>query len=173
MQQKIQFAGCVIHDPDILILDEPFSGLDAVNSRMLKDLLLDYRERGKTLVLSTHVMEQAEKLCDEIALINQAHIVLEGPIDEVKRKYSGNRLVMRGTGEASRLLEVAGVRSVAAVNGTVEIELDPAMHRGEFLRGATKLFDVESVVPHEATLDEVFVTVVSETGASVSPEEVQ
>ncbi len=108
MQQKIQFIGCAIHDPDVLILDEPFSGLDPVNALALKDLFLEFRERGKTIVFCTHVMEQAEKLCDEIVLINRAKVVLEGRLGEIKRRYSGNRLILRGEGSAAALRGAPG-----------------------------------------------------------------
>jgi ABC-2 type transport system ATP-binding protein len=167
MQQKIQFIGAVIHDPPALILDEPFSGLDPINARMLKDLFLEYRDQGKTLVLSTHVMEQAEKLCDEIALLDKAKVILQGPLAEVKRKFSGNRLMVRGRGEPSSLRSLVGVRNVVTRNGVVEIELEPGLHPGTFLRQAAPLYEIESVIPHEASLDEVFVKAVSGGDAPV------
>ena len=166
MQQKIQFIGAVIHEPPILILDEPFSGLDPVNARLLKDLFLEYRGQGKTMVLSTHVMEQAEKLCDEIALINSSKVVLRGSIREVKRRFSGNRLIVRGHGESNALRQLAGVREITQANGGFEVELDPSLPSGHFLRQAAGLYDFESVMPHEASLDEVFVKVVSGKDAS-------
>lgn len=167
MQQKIQFIASVIHDPTILILDEPFSGLDPVNARVLKDLFLQYRSQGKTLVLSTHVMEQAEKLCDEIALINASKVVLRGTMSEVKRKYSGNRLIIKGRGETTSLQGLVGVRQVVSQNGGVEVELDTNFQPGHFLRQAAAVYEIESVVPHEASLDEVFVKVVSGKDATV------
>ncbi|MGH9457492.1 MAG: ABC transporter ATP-binding protein [Thermoanaerobaculia bacterium] len=165
MQQKIQFIGCVIHDPEILILDEPFSGLDPVNARALKDLFLELRDRGRTLILCTHVMEQAEKLCDEIALINRSKLVLRGPLDEVKRRYSGNRLLLRAAGDAGALRALPGVRAIEGRDGTLAVDLDPAFPRSDFLREASRLVAIDSATPHEASLDEIFVQVV---GATVS-----
>ncbi len=160
MQQKIQFVGCVIHDPEILILDEPFSGLDPVNTRALKDLFVEFRERGRTVVFSTHVMEQAEKLCDEIALINRARLVLHGTMGEVKKQYSGNRLILRGEGPPDALRAIAGVRDVVVSDGGAEVALEPSTSPADFLREATSLWRVESAIPHEASLDEIFIKVV-------------
>jgi ABC-2 type transport system ATP-binding protein len=175
MQQKIQFIGCVIHDPEVLILDEPFSGLDPVNARVLKETLLEFREQGKTIVLSTHVMEHAEKLCDEIALIDRSKIVLEGSIGELKRQHSLNRLMIRGSGEHAAFRDLTGVRSVVTRDGVIEIDLDPATTTAAFLREATgSRFEFESVVPHEISLDDIFVKVVGhpvdETGVTAGGE---
>jgi ABC-2 type transport system ATP-binding protein len=164
MQQKIQFIGCAIHDPDVLILDEPFSGLDPVNALALKELFLEFRERGKTVVLCTHVMEQAEKLCDELVLINRSKVVLRGRLGEIKARYSGNRLLLRGEGSADTLRGIPGVRGIDALDGTLSVDLEPALPRSEFLREASRLFAIDSATPHEASLDEIFINVV---GASV------
>ncbi len=172
MQQKLQFIGCVIHEPDVLILDEPFSGLDPVNARTFKDLFMEMKQNGKTLVLSTHVMEQAEKLCDEIGLINRAKMVLQGSLAEVKSRYSGNRLLLQGRGDVSRLQAIPGVLAVHGSEGTVEVELARDLSRSEFLRIATTQFEVESVVPHEASLDEIFVEVVGGPVEGLGEEEV-
>jgi ABC-2 type transport system ATP-binding protein len=161
MQQKLQLIGCIIHDPPVLILDEPFSGLDPVNARTLKDLVLEMRDQGKTIVLSTHVMEQAERLCDSIALINNSRIVLQGTIGDVKRQYSENRLVLQISGDTSPLIGLDGVLHVTPLNGAVEVELARGVERPAFLRRAAQVVDIESVIPHETSLDEIFVRVVS------------
>ena len=87
MQQKVQFLGTIVHDPEVLILDEPFSGLDPINVVLLKDFLVDFKKHGKTIVFSTHVMEQAERLCDRIALIYRGKKLLDGTVKEVKAAY--------------------------------------------------------------------------------------
>jgi ABC-2 type transport system ATP-binding protein len=160
MQQKIQFIGCVIHDPEVLILDEPFSGLDPVNARVLKDLLAEFKAQGKTLVFSTHIMEQAEKLCDEIALINSARVVLRGDMVDIKRQFSGNRLILRGQGDIENLRGIAGVESIIARDGAHEVELGGGLTAAPFLRAASQLYEIESANPHEVSLDEIFVQVV-------------
>src|SRR5215510_9688224 len=88
MQQKIQFIATIVHDPEILILDEPFSGLDPINVALMRDYFLEFRSRGKTIIFCTHVLEQAEKLCDEICLMARSRKILEGPVRELKRKNS-------------------------------------------------------------------------------------
>jgi len=98
MQQKVQFITAVIHEPDLLILDEPFSGLDPVNVEVLKDIILELKAAGKTIIFSTHQMEVAEKICDDICLINRSRKILEGSIREVKRGFSRNAVALRLTG---------------------------------------------------------------------------
>jgi len=171
MQQKIQFAGCAIHEPEIFILDEPFSGLDPVNVRVLKDLFVELRAQGRTLIFSTHVMEQAEKLCDEIALINRAKVVLEGSVADVRQRYSGNRLHLSGRGTLDALRGITGVVGVDGDDGRADVELEPSMPRSEFLRRATEAWEIESAVPHEASLDEIFVRVVGAPVSSFEPAE--
>jgi ABC-2 type transport system ATP-binding protein len=87
MQQKVQFLGTIVHDPEILILDEPFSGLDPINVILIKDFLTEFKKQGKTIVFSTHVMEHAERLCDRIALLYRSHKLLDGTIKEIKHAY--------------------------------------------------------------------------------------
>ncbi|KAB2959035.1 MAG: ATP-binding cassette domain-containing protein, partial [Thermoanaerobaculia bacterium] len=90
LQQKLQLAGTVIHDPELLILDEPFSGLDPLNQTLFRELIADFRQRGRTILFSTHVMEHAEKLCDRIALIARGRVVLAGELAAIKRERGGN-----------------------------------------------------------------------------------
>lgn len=161
MQQKVQFIGTVIHDPETIILDEPFSGLDPVNARTLKDQVLGFRAQGRTVILSTHVMEQAEKLCDEIALINRSHVVLSGKLQDVKRSYSGNAMEVTVRGSAECLREIRGVKTVTIEGPTALVELEPGFEQPEFLREATQRCAIESAVRHERSLDEIFIGVVS------------
>ena len=97
MQQKVQFIATIVHDPDILILDEPFSGLDPINVALMREYFLEFRTRGKTIVFCTHVLEQAEKLCDEICLMARSKKILEGPLKDLKRRNTEGliRLVTR------------------------------------------------------------------------------
>jgi ABC-2 type transport system ATP-binding protein len=98
MQQKIQFITCVIHDPDLLILDEPFSGLDPVNTELLKEIVLDLKRAGKTIIFSTHQMEIAERICDDICLLNRSQKVFEGSLREIKRSFGRNSVAIRCEG---------------------------------------------------------------------------
>jgi ABC-2 type transport system ATP-binding protein len=107
MQQKVQFITAILHEPDLLILDEPFSGLDPVNVEVLKEVILELKASGKTIIFSTHQMEVAEKICDDICLINRSRKVLEGSIREVKRGFSRNAVALRLVGGEAVLNDLA------------------------------------------------------------------
>lgn len=98
MQQKIQFITAVLHDPDLVILDEPFSGLDPINLELLKEIVLDLKRSGKTIIFSTHQMEVAEKLCDDICLLNRSEKVFEGSLREIKSSFGRNAVAVRCEG---------------------------------------------------------------------------
>ena len=98
MQQKIQFVTAVLHDPELLILDEPFSGLDPINAEMLKEIVIDLKRKGKTIIFSTHQMEVAEKICDDICLINRSEKVFEGSLRELKSSFGRNSVAVRCEG---------------------------------------------------------------------------
>jgi len=110
MQQKIQFASAVIHEPDLVVLDEPFTGLDPVNTRLLKELILEQRERGTTVVLSTHRMEQVEALCESICLIDRGRPVLSGVLADIKAGYGRNTIDLEYRGSPGALAGLPGVR---------------------------------------------------------------
>src|SRR5678815_5088115 len=97
MQQKVQFIGTLLHDPDLVILDEPFSGLDPINAQALKDTIMDLKRRGKTVIFSTHIMDNAERLCDAVCIIARGEKVLDGPISDIKESH-GKRNVALGLG---------------------------------------------------------------------------
>src|SRR5947209_18890930 len=94
MQQKVQFISTVLHDPDLLVLDEPFSGLDPVNTQVMKDTVLDLRRRGKTILFSTHIMEQAEKLCEQLCIIARGLKLVESALSDLKRLHGGPHRVL-------------------------------------------------------------------------------
>ena len=110
MQQKLQFIATVLHDPELLILDEPLSGLDPINAELINNTISEFKQRGKTIILSTHRMEQVEQVCDDIVLMNQGDIVLEGELSEVKRRSGRNIIAMRFHGDASFLTTLLGVK---------------------------------------------------------------
>jgi ABC-2 type transport system ATP-binding protein len=137
MQQKVQFIASVIHRPPLVILDEPFSGLDPVNAATVKDIMLKMREQGSTIILSTHRMEQVEKMCDSICLINHGRNVLDGDLRAIKQSYGKNTLQIEFTGSDSFLNHP----SVAAVNrfaSGVEAKLKPGSDPQEILKAAVQ-----------------------------------
>lgn len=117
MQQKIQFLISMIHEPKIAILDEPFSGLDPVNAQLFKEMILETKEKGTTIVLSTHQMEQVEQLCDKIALINRGRIVLKGAVDEVRRSYGARELSVEFAGEARESAKIKPLAETVSLEG--------------------------------------------------------
>ena len=134
MQQKIQFIAAVMHDPDLVILDEPFSGLDPVNVELLKDLVLELKAAGRTIIFSTHQMEVAERICDDICLVNRSRKVLSGSIREVKSGFGRNAVALRFEGGDGVLDDEGLVASVVRHSDHSEALLAPGTDPQELLR---------------------------------------
>lgn len=124
MQQKIQFIGTILHEPDFIILDEPFSGFDPVNAEMLKNIILELRDQGKTIILSTHVMSQVEQLCDEIILINKGEIVLSGKVRDIKKSFGRNNLKIEFEGDVSVFEAIDDSKIINKTSNTIEIKME-------------------------------------------------
>ena len=165
MQQKIQLAGTLLHEPELLILDEPFSGLDPVNQVLFKDVLAQHVASGRTLLLSTHAMEQAEKLCDHIALIVRGRVVLEGSLAAIKRRLGANAWWLRAEGDLERLRRTPGVREVVAANGALRLLCDEGVTGAHLLRETIGFLAIEELRSAEPTLEEIFVQAVREAHA--------
>ena len=125
MQQKVQFVGTIAHRPQLLIFDEPFSGLDPVNTRLLKDLILEQKARGATVVLSTHRMDQVEQMCESICLIHQGKAVLTGALDEIKASYGKSTIRLDYDGEVDSLSSLSGVREVRDSGRSANLLMEP------------------------------------------------
>src|SRR5882762_7865742 len=125
MQQKIQFITAVLHDPDLVILDEPFSGLDAVNVELLKETVLELRAANKTIIFSTHQMELAEQICDDICLINRSRKVLEGSLREIRKSFGRNSVALRIEGENGILRDSPLVSKIEQYSDEMEVLLAP------------------------------------------------
>lgn len=123
MQQKIQFIATVLHDPDLLMLDEPFSGLDPVNVEFMIDVLAEFKQRDKTVIFSTHLMETAERLCNDILLINKSNKVISGSLREVKASYGRNLIALRAVGGDAVLADTTLVAAVEEHSDEIQIEL--------------------------------------------------
>jgi len=133
MQQKIQFIAAVMHDPDLLILDEPFSGFDPVNVELLRDVVLELKAQGKTIIFSTHQMELAEKLCDDICMINKSEKVLDGSLREVKSSFGRNAVALRMEGGESVLEDGTLVAKVSRDSDELEALLAPGANAQQLL----------------------------------------
>jgi ABC-2 type transport system ATP-binding protein len=163
MQQKVQFITAIIHEPDLLILDEPFSGLDPVNVEILKEIILEQRAAGKTIILSTHQMELAEKICDDICLINNSRKVLEGSIREVKRAFSRNAVALRLEGGDDVLANRSLVSKIERHSDGVEVLLaagtDAQALLQRLIAAGAKIERFEMIEP---SLNNIFIEKVSE-----------
>jgi ABC-2 type transport system ATP-binding protein len=160
MQQKIQLIGTFLHDPDLVILDEPFSGLDPINQQLFKELLAEFKEQGKTILLSTHIMEQAEKLCDHVCLISKGKAVLNGELKRIKEEMSGNAFALSGSGDLNGLHDIPGIEQVHHENGQTRILLKPGMKGREVLKQIMSLVDVDEFRAVEPDLEEIFIKAV-------------
>ena len=134
MQQKVQFITSVIHDPDLVILDEPFSGLDPVNVDLMKETILEQKAAGKTIILSTHQMEIAEKLCDDVCMINKSRKVLDGKLREIRRSFSRNAVALQFEGGDGLLNDPALVANIRQKGEDFEVLLVPGKNPQELLR---------------------------------------
>jgi ABC-2 type transport system ATP-binding protein len=156
MQQKIQFIGSLLHDPGLIVMDEPFSGLDPVNAKLLEKTLLELKDEGKTIVFSTHRMDQVEKLCDSICLINKGQVVLSGLMREIKSRYERNHVLVEFEGDAG-FLKSSEVAQASNFSGHAEITLKPHGDAQKLLHEASagaKIFRFELVEP---SLEEIFI----------------
>ncbi len=164
MQQKVQFIATIVHDPQVLILDEVFAGLDPINTALVKEYLTDFRMRGKTIIFSTHVLEQAEKLCDEICLLTKAKKILEGSLKDLKKRFSGDLLRLSIQASAAEVAALPGVASSQAVNGAYIISLAPGTGRREFLRRALDRYEIGAFSEKEPDLEEIYLSAVHAAG---------
>ena len=163
MGQKVQILGTLIHGPELIILDEPFSGLDPVNVEVLRDLIVDLKRQGKTVIFSTHVMEQAEQICDHIFLINKGRKVLDGPLAEVKA--SGEKGVLLDyDGDGSFLQSLKGVRRVNDAGKQAEIFLEDGADPSDLLRALVDRLRIRRFDIREPSLHEIFIRAVGKDG---------
>jgi ABC-2 type transport system ATP-binding protein len=161
MQQKIQFIATLLHDPELVIMDEPFSGLDPVNATLLQDTLVELRKAGKAILFSTHRMDQVEKLCDSICLIDRGHAVLQGGMREVKSRYERNQVVMNYEGDGS-FLQHPAIASYKDYSGQAEIQLKPGANAQDLLREAAQKATITKFELVEPSLEEIFIRTVGE-----------
>lgn len=168
MQQKIQFIGTILHRPDLLILDEPFSGLDPVNVNVLKDAMLELRDAGTTVIFSTHQMEQVEKLCDALCLINRGESVLQGRLSEVKSRFGRGRVQMQYEGDLAAVLrDRRWVEASDDFGKYVEIKPAAGVSAQDLLKRAMEDVSILRFEIAEPSLNEIFIQIVrpGEAGA--------
>ena len=159
MQQKIQFISTLLHEPDLIIMDEPFSGLDPVNTNLLQDTLIDLKKQGRAILFSTHRMDQVEKLCDSICLVDKGEAVLAGGMREVKSRYERNRVIIQYEGSDGFLTHPA-IADYKNYAGYAEIRLRPHADAQDLLRTAASVSSILKFELVEPSLEESFIQTV-------------
>jgi ABC-2 type transport system ATP-binding protein len=159
MQQKAQLIATLLHEPGLIVVDEPFSGLDPVNTRLVKEIIEEQRQAGKTIIMSTHQMYQVEALCNRIVLIDHGRAVLYGEVDQIKRDFAGNAVRVQGQGEFTR---IPGVLQARRHNGSYQMTLEAGTSAQDIFRRLAQLENVriERFEIAEPSLDDIFVSVV-------------
>jgi len=169
MSQKVQFIATIAHDPDIYIFDEPFSGLDPINSELLKDIIIELRDQGKTILFSTHRMEQVEQMCDDICLFNKGKAVLKGELREIKQSFGKNTINMEFRGDASFLDEMQDIRINNRATNFAEMRMLVGTDEQQILRRALDKVSIHKFEFVEPSLTEIFISTVG--ADNVNPKE--
>jgi ABC-2 type transport system ATP-binding protein len=157
MQQKIQFIATIVHDPDIYIFDEPFSGLDPINSELLKQVILELKSNGKTIIFSTHRMEQVEQMCDDIVLYNEGRTILQGKVQEIKQSFGKRTVILEFDGDAGFLDRLDGVHFNNRSNRFVEFTPENESMIRPILETAMASVDVHRFERVYPSLHEIFI----------------
>jgi ABC-2 type transport system ATP-binding protein len=160
MSQKIQFISTILHDPDLYIFDEPFSGLDPINSELLKEVILELKDQGKLVLFSTHRMEQVEQMCDDLCLFNHGKAVLNGNLREIKQSYGKNTILLEFNGDSSFLDNLENVRINNRSNNFAEIRLLDGADPQNILLAATSKSQILKFELVEPSLTEIFISTV-------------
>ncbi len=161
MQQKVQFISTILNDPELLILDEPFSGFDPINTEALKETILDLKDRGITIMLSTHVMHQVEQMCDTICLIDKGKKVLDGSVREIKKARGRNTILLEFEGEREFLKELQGIEFINKSKNRAEFKIiDPQLNANELLRHINDKTEIIRYELMEPSINEIFIDVV-------------
>ncbi len=169
MQQKLQFIVTVIHEPELIILDEPFSGLDPVNTKLFKDIMLEMKKKGRTIVFSTHRMEQVEMICDNICLINKAERVLEGNLSQIKKQYGKNTVILDYDGEADFIKNFPEIEKIDDYGKFMEIKLKETSSPQDLLPKLVGKISINKYEVKEPTLNAIFIEKVG--GKEIKDEE--
>jgi ABC-2 type transport system ATP-binding protein len=165
MQQKIQFIATIIHQPDLIILDEPFSGLDPVNTKLFKDIMLEMKKKGRTIIFSTHRMEQVEMISDNICLINKGEKVLEGSLSRIKQQYGKNTVVLDYEGDASFIESLPEVENVDDYGKHMEIKMKEPADPQILLSKSVGKIKINRFEVREPSLNAIFIDEVGEKDA--------
>ena len=162
-QQKVQLIAAIIHNPRLLILDEPFTGFDPINQQEVKDLILSFLSEGKTIILSTHQMDLAEKLCEEILLINDGKEVCIGKLSEIKKRFGGNNIRLGFRGNGNYLKEFPDILKFDSYSNYTDVQLKDDVNPSEFLKKLIEKIEVHHFSIIEPTLNKIFIDLIKES----------
>ncbi len=159
-QQKVQLIGSFLHDPELLILDEPFSGLDPVNIDLVKEIILEFKKEGKAIILSTHMMDAAEKICDHVIMIDKGHKVLDGPLDEIQQEYGHNSVQLEYGGDGEIIKQLPFVEAFNDFGNFIEVRLKDGFKVNDLLKAVLDRVEIFKVETRRSTLHEIFISLV-------------
>lgn len=170
MQQKVQFIATVLHQPSLIILDEPFSGFDPINANLLKEEILQLKEQGSTIIFSTHRMESVEELCENIALINRSEVILQGGVEQIRRQHARQTYTVAGRGTLLVTHPDFVVEKQTGGNGkfTAEIRLMPGMNPNDLLRFLIDRVEVHQFTEKVPSMNDIFIERVTQSGVSAA-----
>ncbi|CAE7756188.1 yhaQ [Symbiodinium sp. CCMP2592] len=176
MQQKVQFIASVLHEPDLIILDEPFSGLDPVNMRLLRDLINEQHTNGKTVIFSTHVMQQAEQICDHIVMIHQGKKVLDDTLGAIRTRFDPHSIHLDTIGpddHTNQINSVEGVASVRQHEGIYEVKIDESIDQQRAMQSILASIPAAKIEIKRPTLEDVFIEIVTGGDTHDDPEQLR
>lgn len=160
MQQKLQFVVALVHNPDILLLDEPMAGLDPINQELMKNKLTDLRDEGKTILLSTHQLSEAEELCDYFVVINQGRVILQGSLDQIRKNFYQNMIIVETQGDVKLLRDITSVRQLEIHNSEIHLYLDDRAPIKKIMSDIINRLDVQRIETHKPSLNDIFIQTV-------------
>jgi len=166
-QQKIQLIAAILHNPQLLILDEPFTGFDPINQQEVKELILSFLSEGKTIILSTHQMDLAEKLCEDILLINRGTTVCSGKLTDIKKNFGGNNVRISFNGNNDSLNQFTEIIKYDYYKNFTDVQLKETVIPSEFLKKLVDKIDVNHFSIVEPTLNKIFIDLIKENSGSV------
>lgn len=167
MQQKIQFISTVVHNPDFIILDEPFSGFDPINTELLKNIILEMKANGKTIILSTHIMAQVEEMCDEVCMINKGNVVLAGKVSDIKKSYQRNTIHLEYSGKFD-FSTLEGIRVISQTEGTTILKIqDSSFDTKEFLSKINNQIDIYKFSMETPSINDIFIDTIANSNSFV------
>lgn len=166
MQQKVQILSTILHDPEFIILDEPLSGLDPINSELVNDIIMDMKSKGKTILFSTHRMEQVEKICDDIVLINKSNLVLNGNLRDIKKSFGKDSLIVEFEGDPAVFENLTTVKIIDKNPKYVEMRLNGASVK-ELIATLNDKLEINRIERVEPSLKDIFIETVTKQGQTI------